>query len=217
MLRKILMLSAVLLVVLAAGPAAWADNIAAAGDISQPIGGSRNDQATARLIAPSSGNGIGLVLALGDTQYECGEMENYLPRRVRSELGAVQGNHPTGAGAPRVPDQFSRRMPGTGSWSQTNAATCRSRLLPVLCWEDATASWLLLVQRRGMALRRPQHDLHGGAGWVLGGDAELAEGRPGGEQARQSASLAVTYSQARSRHAADLAGCKEVAFGGTST
>ena len=78
MLRKILMLSAVLLVVLAAGPAAWADNIAAAGDISQPIGGSRNDQATARLIAPSSGNGIGLVLALGDTQYECGEMENYL-------------------------------------------------------------------------------------------------------------------------------------------
>jgi hypothetical protein len=62
----------------AGGPAAWADNIAAAGDISQPIGGSRNDQATARLLAPSSGNGIGLVLALGDTQYECGEMENYL-------------------------------------------------------------------------------------------------------------------------------------------
>ena len=48
------------------------------GDISQRVGGPRNDQATARLIAPSSGNGIGLVLALGDTQYECGEMENYL-------------------------------------------------------------------------------------------------------------------------------------------
>lgn len=48
------------------------------GDISQRIGGTRNDQATARLIAPSSGNGIGLVLALGDTQYECGELENYL-------------------------------------------------------------------------------------------------------------------------------------------
>jgi hypothetical protein len=78
MVRRILALSAVLLMVLAAGPAAWADNIAAAGDISQRVGGTRNDQATARLIAPSSGNGIGLVLALGDTQYECGEMENYL-------------------------------------------------------------------------------------------------------------------------------------------
>jgi hypothetical protein len=76
--RRILVLSAVLLMVLAAGPAAWADNIAAAGDISQKVGGTRNDQATARLLAPSSGNGIGLVLALGDTQYECGEMENYL-------------------------------------------------------------------------------------------------------------------------------------------
>jgi hypothetical protein len=74
----IVVLSAVMLMVMAAGPAAWGDNIAAAGDISKPIGGSRNDQATARLLAPSSGNGIGLVLALGDTQYECGEMENYL-------------------------------------------------------------------------------------------------------------------------------------------
>ena len=63
-MRRILVLSAVLLMVLAAGPVAWADNIAAAGDISQPIGGSRNDQATARLIAPRSVNGIGLVLAL---------------------------------------------------------------------------------------------------------------------------------------------------------
>ena len=68
---------------------AWADNIAAAGDISQPIGGSRNDQATARLIAPWSVNGIGLVLALGDTQYECGTGE--LSRRVRSELGQFKG------------------------------------------------------------------------------------------------------------------------------
>jgi hypothetical protein len=84
MVRRILVLSAVLLMVLTAGPAAWADNIAAAGDISQPIGGSRNDQATARLIAPSSGNGIGLVLALGDTQYECGEMQNYLGAYDRS-------------------------------------------------------------------------------------------------------------------------------------
>jgi hypothetical protein len=64
--------------VLAVGSAAWADNIAAAGEISQKVGGARNDQATAQLIAPSSRNGIGLVLALGDTQYECGEMENYL-------------------------------------------------------------------------------------------------------------------------------------------
>jgi hypothetical protein len=80
--RRILVLSAVLFLVLAAEPAAWADNIAAAGDISQPIGGSRNDQATARLLAPSSGNGIGLVLALGDTQYECGEMENYSARTI---------------------------------------------------------------------------------------------------------------------------------------
>jgi hypothetical protein len=64
MVRRMVVLSAVLLMVLAAGPAAWADNIAAAGDISQKVGGARNDQATARLIAPSSGNGIGLVLAL---------------------------------------------------------------------------------------------------------------------------------------------------------
>ena len=78
MVRRIVVLSAVLFMVLAAGPAARADNIAAAGDISQKVGGARNDRATARLIAPSSGNGIGLVLALGDTQYECGEMENYL-------------------------------------------------------------------------------------------------------------------------------------------
>jgi hypothetical protein len=76
--RRMVKLSAVLLLVLTAGPAAWADNIAVAGDISQPIGGSRNDQATARLIAPRSVNGIGLVLVLGDTQYECGELENYL-------------------------------------------------------------------------------------------------------------------------------------------
>ena len=37
MRRRILVLSAALMMVLAAGPVAWADNIAAAGDISQPI------------------------------------------------------------------------------------------------------------------------------------------------------------------------------------
>lgn len=46
-MRRILLLSAVLFLVLAAEPAAWADNIAAAGDISQKVGGARNDQATA--------------------------------------------------------------------------------------------------------------------------------------------------------------------------
>jgi hypothetical protein len=41
MVRRILVLSAVLFLVLAAGPAAWADNVAAAGDLSQKVGGSR--------------------------------------------------------------------------------------------------------------------------------------------------------------------------------
>ena len=59
MVRRIVVLSAVMLMVMAAGPAAWGDNIAAAGDISKPIGGSRNDQATARLLAPSSGMASG--------------------------------------------------------------------------------------------------------------------------------------------------------------
>jgi acid phosphatase type 7 len=52
---------------------ARADNIAAAGDISNPPGGFRGDVATAALLAPASGNGIGLVLPLGDNQYPCGE------------------------------------------------------------------------------------------------------------------------------------------------
>ena len=58
-------------------PAASADNIGAAGDISNPAGGFRGDVATAALLAPQSGNGIGLVLPLGDSQYQCGELANY--------------------------------------------------------------------------------------------------------------------------------------------
>jgi hypothetical protein len=63
--------------VLGIAPAARADNIAAAGDISNPPGGFRGDMATASLLAPASGNAIGLVLPLGDTQYQCGELANY--------------------------------------------------------------------------------------------------------------------------------------------
>lgn len=54
---------------------ATAANIGAAGDISNPPQGERNDVRTAQLIEP---NGIGLVLPLGDTQYESGEYENFL-------------------------------------------------------------------------------------------------------------------------------------------
>jgi hypothetical protein len=45
--RRIFVLSAVFLMVLAAGPAAWADTSRRRGDISQKVGGARNDQATA--------------------------------------------------------------------------------------------------------------------------------------------------------------------------
>lgn len=54
---------------------AHADNIGAAGDISSPPGGSRSDANTARLLG---NNGVGLVLTLGDNQYEAGEYENFL-------------------------------------------------------------------------------------------------------------------------------------------
>ena len=113
-MRRIFVLSAALLMVLAAGPAAWADNIAAAGDISQKVGGARNDQATARLLAPSSGNGIGLVLALGDTQYECGEMENYLGAYDRS-WGQFKGR--------------TRPAPGHHEYLTSSPSGCLGRLL----------------------------------------------------------------------------------------
>ena len=45
-MRRILVLAAVSFLVLAVAPGAWADNIAAAGDISQRVGGPRNDQAS---------------------------------------------------------------------------------------------------------------------------------------------------------------------------
>ena len=68
------MLLAVVGLVVALAAPAQADNIAAAGDVSNPPGGARDDQATARLLG---GNGVGLVLALGDLQYECGELANF--------------------------------------------------------------------------------------------------------------------------------------------
>lgn len=59
------------------GLPAYADNIGAAGDIANrpdsPLG--HNDVRTANLLGS---NGIGLVLAVGDTQYEAGEYENFL-------------------------------------------------------------------------------------------------------------------------------------------
>src|SRR5215204_1864789 len=76
MRRRITVLLAVILV-LGTASAARADNIGAAGDISSPPGGFRGDVATAALLAPESGNGIGLVLPLGDNQYQCGELTYY--------------------------------------------------------------------------------------------------------------------------------------------
>ena len=76
MRRRITVLLAIILV-LGSASAARADNIGAAGDISSPPGGFRGDVATAALLAPESGNGIGLVLPLGDNQYQCGELTYY--------------------------------------------------------------------------------------------------------------------------------------------
>jgi acid phosphatase type 7 len=93
---------AVLLLITFAAPAG-AVNIGAAGDISNPPGGGRADVQTARLL--TTGNGIGLVLALGDTQYECGEPDNFRAAydlswgQVRSITRPSVGNHEYQTGA----------------------------------------------------------------------------------------------------------------------
>ena len=92
-------------------PAARADNIGAAGDISNPPGGFRGDVATAALLAPQSGNAIGLVLPLGDSQYQCGELANY---RAAYDLswGRFLG--------------ITRPAPGTTSTSRARSASSRT-------------------------------------------------------------------------------------------
>jgi acid phosphatase type 7 len=75
--RRILVAGIAAALIRAITPAAHADNIAAAGDISNPPGGFRGDVATAALLAPESGNSIGLVLPLGDNQYQCGELASF--------------------------------------------------------------------------------------------------------------------------------------------
>ena len=96
-MRRLAPLIAVLLLVVFAAPVG-AVNIGAAGDISNPPGGGRADVQTARLLT-TTGNGIGLVLALGDTQYECGEPENFRAAydlswgQVRTITRPSVGNH----------------------------------------------------------------------------------------------------------------------------
>ena len=132
-MRRILVLSAVFLMVLAAGPAARADNIAAAGDISQRVGGTRNDQATARLLAPSSGNGIGLVLALGDTQYECGEMENYLGAYDLSfQAGLEADKRPIGRRTSLIVDPPDGRIPAQTAAVKQRTAELREFQLALM-------------------------------------------------------------------------------------
>jgi hypothetical protein len=93
--RTLAAIAIVLATVLAVADQARADNIAAAGDVSNAPGGSRADVATARLLGS---NGIGLVLALGDLQYECGEASHWPAYHAswgayRSITRPAQGNH----------------------------------------------------------------------------------------------------------------------------
>jgi len=99
MKRRIIAISIVMACVLGIAPAARADNIAAAGDISNPPGGFRGDTATAALLDPASGNGIGLVLPLGDNQYQCGELAANRSKRCT----VVYGHHPYLASAAPYP------------------------------------------------------------------------------------------------------------------
>jgi hypothetical protein len=70
-----LLVASMVLLVLGGG-VAQADNIGVSGDIAPAPGGTRNDLQTAALLSRTA-NGIGLVLALGDTQYECGELSAF--------------------------------------------------------------------------------------------------------------------------------------------
>lgn len=73
-MRRILTTLITLALLLSVVGVARADNIGGAGDISNAPGGQRNDEVTASLLG---NNGIGLVLTLGDNQYECGQLENF--------------------------------------------------------------------------------------------------------------------------------------------
>ena len=103
MTRRILAALALMLgLVVVVADMARADNIGASGDISNVPGGGRGDTQTARLLDRASGNGIGLVLPLGDLQYECGEYANFLAAydlswgRHKAISRPVVGNHEYG-------------------------------------------------------------------------------------------------------------------------
>jgi hypothetical protein len=64
-----------------AAGAASGESLVAVGDIANPPGGGRGDVTTARLIQQNQPTA---VLALGDTQYEHGEYENFLRAYDRS-------------------------------------------------------------------------------------------------------------------------------------
>lgn len=96
MTRILAAIALVLALALAAAEQAQAANIGAAGDISNPPGGLRNDEATAALLGS---NGVGLVLPLGDTQYPCALLSDYQAAydltwgRYLATTMAATGNH----------------------------------------------------------------------------------------------------------------------------
>ena len=93
--------------VVAVADMARADNIGASGDISNVPGGGRGDTQTARLLDRASGNGIGLVLPLGDLQYEVGS------------LAAFQGAYDLSWGRHKA---ISRPVPGNHEYGTPGAA-----------------------------------------------------------------------------------------------
>ena len=155
--RRIFVLSAVFLMVLAAGPAAWADTSRRRGISARRSAG----RGTTRR-RPTSRAFVGEWHRAGGSSRES-------PERRR---------------APRAPDQLSQRVSGTGPWSHANAATCpgptTTGTLPG--GRHPTPATTRSTPRRGTSWSstRPARPCRVGAR----GNAGLAEGRPGGEQAR---------------------------------
>jgi hypothetical protein len=139
--RRIFVLSAVFLMVLAAGPAAWADTSRRRGISARRSAG----RGTTRR-RPTSRAFVGEWHRAGGSSRESPDRRRHHEHLTSSPNGCLG----------QAPGPMRMLQPARG------------RLLPVLCREDATPPRLLLVQRRGVALRGPQHDLHGRAGWVLG-------------------------------------------------
>ena len=112
-----------LALVLAVADQARADNIGASGDISNPPGGFRGDTATAALLSRQA-NGVGLVLTLGDNQYECGELTNYQQAYhqswgvYRAITRPAPGNHEYGCGSAAQLAAARAQVPGASGYYQ---------------------------------------------------------------------------------------------------